>query len=84
MRSRDDIKVILEAAFRREFPQDTVDVSDGYMDNIHIVIVSRRFDALGDQEQQDLLWGILDKAPLNDDEKKLVSLLLPVSPAQIK
>jgi len=81
---REEIKRIIEAEYRKEFPNDTVDVSDGYADNIHVVVVSRRFDDLDEQHKQDLLWSILDRTSLTDDEKGLVSLLLPVSPAQIK
>jgi hypothetical protein len=85
MRDRPKIKRILEDAFRKEFPNDTVDISDGYQNNIHILVVSRRFDAINaEKEKQDLLWEIIDKTNLNDAEKGLVSFVLPVSPALLK
>jgi hypothetical protein len=84
-RDRAEIKRILENAFRREFPNDTVDISDGYQNNIHILVVSRRFDTISsEQEKQDLLWGIIDKTDLTGAEKLLISLVLPVSPALLK
>jgi uncharacterized membrane protein len=36
----------VQQVFKREFPDDTVDVSDGYHDNVHVVIVSRKLDGL--------------------------------------
>lgn len=74
----------LRSAFREQFPHDTVDVSDGYMDNIHIVVVSRRFDGLGEQQKQDFMWEIIDSTSLKDEQKTLISLLLPLSPGQLK
>ena len=34
----------VKKVFKQEFPEDTVDVSDGYRDNVHVVIVSRKLD----------------------------------------
>lgn len=83
-RDREEVKRILQEAFRKSFPEDTVDVSDGYQDNIHVVVVSRRFDKLKDRQRQDLMWKIVDGAQLDDQDKQLISLLYPVSPAEIK
>lgn len=83
-RSRDAVKRLLANAFRARFPHDTVDVSDGYRDNIHVLVVSREFDKLSEAEKQDLLWNIIDETPLRASEKSLISLVLPVSPAEIK
>ena len=83
-RPRDEIKKVLEAAFRQEFPRDTVDISDGYQDNIHVLVVSRRFDDMSDAQQGDLMWGIIDGTDLNDAEKVLISLVLPLSPEDVK
>lgn len=83
-RSRATLKRILENALRPQFPTDTVDVSDGYKENIHILVVSRKFDGMMEQDKQDLLWGLIDKTDLRDDEQALISLVLPLSPAQLK
>jgi len=82
--TRDAWKKTLEAAFRAEFPHDTVDVSDGYKDNIHVLVVSRRFDGMPEQNKQDWLWGIIDRTKLPRRAKLLISLVLPLSPADIK
>jgi hypothetical protein len=84
MRTRELIKSVLETAIRAEFPKDTVDISDGYKDNIHVLVVSRRFDKMTDDEQRDLLWGLIDRAGLDEGEKALISLALAVSPSMIK
>ena len=83
-RSQPDIKTILDKAFRNEFPKDTVDISDGYQKNIHVLIVSRRFDSMNEQEKTDCLCTIIDRTNLSDDEKRLISLTLALSPAEIK
>jgi len=83
-KTRDQIKQALENALRAEFPKDTVDISDGFQENIHVLIVSRRFDGMAEQDKQDLLWNVIDRTDLNEDEKRLISLTLPYSPAQIK
>jgi len=84
MRTGQEIKAILESAIRAEFPSDTVDISDGYKDNIHVLVVSRRFDKMTDEEQRDMLWGLIDKAGLDEGEKALISLALAISPSMIK
>ena len=84
MRKKEEIKAALESAIRAEFPNDTVDISDGYKDNIHVLVVSRRFDTMTDAEQNDLLWDLIKKAGLGDGERSLISLALAVSPAMIK
>ncbi len=83
-KTRDQVKQVLYQAFRQRFPEDTVDISDGYQDNIHVMVVSRQFDDLTEAQKQDLMWGILDASELSPAEKRLVSLLYPVSPAEIK
>ena len=84
IRSQTQVKAILEKAFRAEFPTDTVDISDGYKENIHVLIVSRSFDSMNEQEKQDRLWSIIDGTDLDPAEKQLVSLTLALSPAEIK
>jgi hypothetical protein len=83
-RKRIAIKAILEQAFRAEFPHDTVDISDGYKGNIHIVVVSKRFERMNDRIRQDFMWSIVDGSSLTAEEKQLISLLYPVTPSEIK
>ena len=83
-RDREQIKEILRQAFRRRFPDDTVDVSDGFEENIHVLVVSRKFDMMNERTKQDLMWEIIDDTDLSDEEKGLISLAYPISVAQIK
>jgi hypothetical protein len=83
-KTRKQLKAVLEEVFRREFPNDTVDVSDGYRDNIHVIVVSRRFDKMTERKRGALMWSILDNAPLTKNEKLMVTLLYALSPEQIK
>jgi acid stress-induced BolA-like protein IbaG/YrbA len=84
MRPRRVIKQILTDALRQRFPHDTVDISDGYQEHIHVVVVSREFDEMSENEKQQVLWKIIDKTDLTVSEKDLISLIYPVSPAEIK
>jgi hypothetical protein len=84
MRNRDEIKSALRDRIRREFPTDTVDVSDGYQSNIHVMVVSRKFDPMKEREKQDLLWSLIDDAGLEDAEKQLISLVVPLSPEELR
>lgn len=74
----------IEAALRAQFPQDTVDVTAGYGTNLHVLVVSRRFDDLSEKAKQDLLWSAIDHAQLTDAEKTRISLMLAYSPASLK
>jgi len=79
-----DLKRKLETALRAEFPTDTVDVSDGYKGNVHVLIVSRRFDAKSDYERQEMLHQIINGAGLTKAQMGKISLLLAMSPGEIK
>ncbi len=83
-RPRRRIKEILLDGFRKRFPTDTVDVSDGYKDNIHVLVVSRAFDSLTEKQKQNELWKVIDGTDLTDGEKQLISLVYPVSVAELK
>ena len=84
VRVRNDIKAAVQQAFRESFPTDTVDVSDGYQDNIHVLVVSRRFDNMSKSEKQDFMWQVIDGTDLTDAERGLISLVMPLSPSEIK
>jgi len=80
------LKMKIENILRAQFPHqgETVDVSDGFGDNIHVVVVSRRFDHMGDKSKRDLLWDVIDGGDLTDTEKVKISLILPYSPDDLK
>lgn len=79
----DVLKQRIYGTLRKHFPQDTVDVSSGFEDNIHVVVVSRKFDGLGEREKQDLIWSLLDKE-LKPKEANRVSRIVAMSPEDVK
>jgi hypothetical protein len=83
-RPRAQIKRVIEERLRREFPRDTVDVSDGYKENLHVVVVSRKFDKMRDRIRQEMLWSLIDDTDLTKTEKGLISLVLPATPGEFK
>jgi stress-induced morphogen len=64
-------------------PDDSVDVSDGPDDSVHLVIVSRKFDGRRMNEKNDLIWSLLT-ANLTADEWGKISLSIGASPEEIK
>jgi len=64
-------------------PKDLVDVSDGLDDNIHVVVVSRKFDGRRVREKHDLIWSVLI-GKLTPEEWGRVTLSIGVSPEEIK
>lgn len=78
------LKKKIETIISAEFPGETVDVSDGHADNIHVIVVSRKFDGMREKEKQELLWGAIDKSNLSEEEKVKISLILPYSPSDLK
>lgn len=68
--------------FKQEFSEDTVDVSDGYLDNVHVVIVSRKLDGLREREKHEFLWKIAQQG-LGENATR-ISLLIGYSPAELK
>lgn len=72
----------VKKVFKQEFPEDTVDVSDGYRDNVHVVIVSRKLDGLGEKGKHELLWEIAQQG-LGENATR-ISLLIGYSPVELK
>ncbi len=62
---------------------DFVDVSDGFDDLIHIVVVSRKFGGRRMKEKEDLIWSELFQN-LSPEEWGKVSLSIGASPDDIK
>ena len=62
-------------------PDDSVYVSDGDDDNIHVAVVSEKFEGLGMEEKRDLILSDLVQQ-LPDNWTK-VSLAIGVSPEEI-
>lgn len=79
-----ELKTKIEQILQQAFPGETVDVSGGYQENVHIVVVSRKFTGLSEKEKQEMLWGVIDNSDLADAEKLSISLLVPYSPRDLK
>ncbi|MBL7224147.1 MAG: hypothetical protein ISS72_09860 [Candidatus Brocadiae bacterium] len=72
----------VRAVYGAEFPNALVDVSPGYADHIHVILVSREFDDMPEAEKQSVLWRIAEQE-LGDD-RQLISLMLAYSPDELK
>jgi len=70
-----DLAQRVEKALRSEFPQDTIDLEEGYQGRIHLRIVSKRFNGMKERSKQSLVREILEGA-LGADAQ-YVSLILP-------
>lgn len=64
-------------------PDDLVDVSDGSDGEIHVVVVSRKFDGRRLKEKNDLIWSELTRG-LAPEEWGRVSLSVGASPEEVK
>lgn len=73
--------VLKRGYFRDE--GDLVDVSDGHDDNLHVVVVSRKFQGKRLKEKEDLIWSELVQG-LTKEEWGRVTLSVGVSPGEIK
>ncbi|MFH0926402.1 MAG: hypothetical protein V1872_12375 [bacterium] len=79
------IKKKIENLLRKEFNENsTIDVSDGYQDNIHIIVVSNKFSGKSEHEKQDILWEMIEGSDLSELEKTKISLIIPYSPGELK
>lgn len=81
-RTKQRVAEALKLAYFND-PGDLVDVSDGLDDNIHVVVVSRKFDGHRLREKNDMIWSVLIKE-LTPEEWGLVTLSVGVSPEELK
>ena len=80
--NREELKDKLKKVLDTEFPDETVYVSDGYADNIHILIVSTNFDGMSDIVRKEYIQTIIKKE-VNEEEQKLTSVIYAISPREI-
>ncbi|MCK4341444.1 MAG: hypothetical protein KAY37_06965 [Phycisphaerae bacterium] len=82
----DSLAQRIEQILRPNFPSDTIiDVSrSGVRDNLHVLVVSRALDNMSEQQKQEHLWSLLEKAGLNQEELSRVSLILPLSVEELR
>ncbi len=76
------IQTALKSGLFRD-QEDLVDVSDGSDGNIHVVVVSRKFDGRRMKEKNDLIWDELEKR-LSAEEWGQISLTVGASPEEVK
>ena len=75
----------IEQILRRQYPHDTVDVSfSGVRDNIHVIVVSRELDDMTERQKQEHLWGLLKDGGLGEESLNRISMILPLSLAELK
>lgn len=77
-----DPKGQVRRAFKKEFPEDTVDVSEDEHGHFQVLVVSRRFDGMGDKQKLDWLWE-LARDGLKKTQLRRISLLLGYSPQEL-
>jgi hypothetical protein len=65
----------VEAALRGEFPQDTIDLEEGYMGRVLVRIVSSKFNEMKEKSRQAFVWDVLRNA-LGPDAQN-ISMVIP-------
>jgi hypothetical protein len=83
-RARPALKSLLQSALRGKFPSDTVDISDGFDGNIHVLVVSRVFDKMSERSRRAYLWNVIESTDMTDAELELITVLLAISPRELK
>ena len=71
---------VLKDAYFRD-PDDSVDVSDGDDEHVHLVIVSRKFDGQKMKEKNDLVWSVLTRH-LSPEEWGTILLTVAAAPSK--
>ncbi len=85
MAANPETKKKIEEVLRHHFQENAyIDVSDGYQDNIHVIVVSNELDEKSEREKQEILWDLIDDAELPESEKTKISLILPLSRSNLK
>ena len=77
-----DLKKQVQRVFKEEFSEDTVDVSEDEHGHFQVLIVSRRFDGMGEKQKLDLLWDIA-QGGLKKTQLRRITLLLGYSPQEL-
>jgi hypothetical protein len=78
MRTREQIMNAIAEGLGKHFHEDTIGVEPGFANNIRVKVVSKKFDDMSDGDAAEYLWKLIEDCGLSDDEKILISLILPV------
>lgn len=76
------MKKKLYKILKKEFPTETIDISDGYKKNVHVVIVSKKFEDMEDSIRLDYFFDII-KGKITKKERKRISLIMLYSVTDI-
>lgn len=74
------IKQMLKADFVATHPGSEIQVSEGWGDNIHVLVVSEAFKGMSAEKRDNMVWPILEKLP--KDEMIHISLCLLLTPEE--
>lgn len=69
------LKTKIDTALRGRFPKGRVGVFDGYLVNVHVIVIDDAFNGQSDVQRQDLLWEVIEES-LTPGEAVKVSLAL--------
>lgn len=75
------LKKKVKQALVAGFPYARVNVFDGYLTNIHAIVISETFAGVAEPSRQDRVWGALEEA-LAPGEIVKVSLVLAFAPTE--
>jgi len=74
------IEQMLKAEFVATHPGSEIQVSKGWGDNIHVLVVSEAFKGMPAEKRDDMVWPILEKLPKT--EMTHISLCLLLTPEE--
>lgn len=85
MEEKDPLLDKLYGILKSHFPDETVDVSrSGIRDNVHVIVVSKKFDPYRERQKQEYLWDLIDHTDLTEEEKARISMILPLSVRELR
>lgn len=76
------VEQMLKADFVATHPDSEIQVSEGWGDNIHILVVSEAFKGMPAEKRDDMVWPILEKLPKADMIHISLCLLLTPEEAE--
>lgn len=82
--SREQLKTKVRRTLKEYFDADDyVDISDGSNGNVHVVVISRRFEGKRLKDKNNMIWSVLENA-LSAQEWGKITLAIGMTPEDIK
>lgn len=78
------LKVRIEKALRREFPRDTIDVSDGHAGTVNLVVVSRKFDDVPKRERTAMIRRLVEAHDFSKLPIEKLATISTFSPSELR